>query len=267
VIPLIVRGVDLPSMELVALRVWAAAPLLLGVAALRGGLRLPSQLHRRRFLVAGVSLVAHWLCFFQAIKSTRVLVALVVIYAASPVMALIAARFLGEPLSLRAFSALLVGLGGAALAVNTGEGATAEGVMWALAGALTLGISLLTLKPVAAGLAGITVAGWQFAVAAAVTTPWMVSGLGLVGADWWKVLALGLFLTGLSGLIFWWTVGRLPVALVGTLLYLEPVSAVTTAAIALSEDPGARGWVGVAVVVVAGAVATRAAAPSPQHVQ
>lgn len=254
-------------MELVALRVWAAAPLLLGVAALRGGLRLPSGFHRRRFVVAGVALVVHWLCFFQAVKSTRVLVALVVIYAASPVMALIAARFLGEPLSLRALAALLVGLGGAALAVNTGEGATAEGVLWALAGAVTLGISLLTLKPVAAELTGVVVAGWQLAVAAVITTPWMWSGVRLVDGDWWKVLALGLFLTGLSGLIFWWAVGRLPVAVVGTLLYLEPVSAVTAAAIALSEDPGVRGWVGVAVVVLAGAAATRVAAPTPRMVQ
>ncbi len=37
-------------------------------------------------------------------------------------------------------------------------------------------------------------------------------------------------------------------------MYLEPMAAMVTAAVILEEDPGVRGWVGVAMVIVFGLV-------------
>ncbi len=55
----------------------------------------------------------------------------------------------------------------------------------------------------------------------------------------------------------------LPVVAVGVLSYVEPASAVVWAAWALGERPDAATWLGVALVIAAGALAAWDAARRP----
>jgi drug/metabolite transporter (DMT)-like permease len=75
-----------------------------------------------------------------------------------------------------------------------------------------------------------------------------------VDGDLPLVLFLGIGLTGLSGLIYLGTMHRVPVSMLSSTMYVEPMAAVIAAWLLLDEDPGVRGWIGIALVVAFGVV-------------
>lgn len=253
VIPVIVREVDLSSGQLAASRIWLSTMFLFGLLALRGDVRLPVT-SRRAFVTSGLLLPLHWFTFFQAIETTRVLVALVLVFVAAPAMSIAATRVLGEPLSVLTGLAVVGGFIGAAIAVDPSNGATTEGVLWSLASGGLLAVMLLAVKPGAADLGGLKFGAWQGVIASAVTLPWAASSVPDVGGDLPLVLFLGLGLTGISGLIYLGTMHRVPVSMLSSTMYVEPMAAVVAAWLLLDEDPGARGWVGIVLVIDFGVV-------------
>ena len=150
--------------------------------------------------------------------------------------------------------AVLGGFIGAAIAVDPSNGASAEGVLWALASGLLFAAMLLQVKPGAADLGALQFGAWQGLVSSLVTLPWALSAIPDVDGDLPLVLFLGLGLTGVSGLVYLGTMYRVPVSTLSSTMYVEPMAAVVAAWVLLDEDPGVRGWVGIALVVVFGAV-------------
>lgn len=253
VIPVIVREVELSSGQLAASRIWLATMLQFVILGLIGGLR-PPESSRRSIVLAGLLLPLHWFTFFQAIETTRVLVALVLVFVAAPAMSIAATRVLGEPLTLVTGLAVGGGFVGAAVAVDPSNGATTEGVLWALASGGLLAAILLNVKPGAAELGAVRFGAWQGLVASLVTLPWAVTAVPDVDGDLGLVLFLGLGLTGISGLIYLGTMHRVPVSTLSSTMYVEPVAAVIAAWLLLDEEPGVRGAIGIALVVVFGVV-------------
>lgn len=251
IIPVIVREVDLSSGQLAATRIWLATILQFLLLAAMRRTRLPAT-SRRAVITAGLLLPLHWFTFFQAIETTRVLVALVLVFAAAPAMAIAATRVLGEPLALVTGLAVGAGFVGAAIAVDPSNGATTEGVLWALASGGLLAAMLLTVKPGAADLGALRFGAWQGLVSSVVTLPWAISAVPDIDGDLAPVLFLGIVLTGISGLIYLGTMHRVPVSTLSSTMYVEPVAAVVAAWLLLDEVPGIRGWVGIVIVVVAG---------------
>jgi drug/metabolite transporter (DMT)-like permease len=253
IIPIIVREVELSSEQLVAMRIWLSTFFFFGLMLLRGQRRLPAT-SRGRILATGLLLPVHWFTFFRAIETTRVLVALVLVFVAAPAMTIAATKVLGEKLLLVTGLAVLGGFIGAAIAVDPSNGATTEGVLWALLSGALLAVLVLTVKPGVADLGGLQFGAWQALVSALVTVPWAVAAVPNVNGDLPLVLLLGVGLTGLSGLIFLTAMHRVPVSQLGSIMYLEPMAAVVAAAVILNEDPGLRGWIGVALVILFGLV-------------
>ncbi len=235
------------------MRIWLSTFFFFGLMLLRGQRRLPAT-SRGRIIVTGLLLPVHWFTFFRAIETTRVLVALVLVFVAAPAMTIAATKVLGEKLLLVTGLAVLGGFIGAAIAVDPSNGATTEGVLWALLSGALLAVLLLTVKPGVADLGGLQFGAWQALVAALVTVPWAVAAIPNVDGDLPLVLLLGVGLTGLSGLIFLTAMHRIPVSQLGSIMYLEPMAAVVAAAVILNEDPGLRGWIGVALVILFGLV-------------
>ena len=64
-----------------------------------------------------------------------------------------------------------------------------------------------------------------------------------------------MILTGLAGWVYWEAMGRLPVATVSVIMYLEPASAVVWAMLFLSETPDLLAWIGIALVLAGGLLA------------
>lgn len=259
-IPLIVRE-DVPVSHLVGARVTLGAAALVAYLAWTGRLRLPAM-HRGRVAAAGLILAVHWAMFFAAIKSTEVAVALAVAFL-GPMLASVAARgVLGERAGAVAYTGLGVGFVGVLLVVRPGGGADLGGLLWAAGAAVTWGAIFLVAKGAAEQLGGLVVAAGELVVAAVVLSPWTVRA-GVESLEFLpEFLVLGVVLTGIGFVVFWHAMGRLPVATVGVLTYLEPAFAVVWAAAFLGETPDPVAWIGVALVVAGGVLAAvTAAAP------
>ena len=251
---MIVRSVDLSSQELVAMRLWLGALPLLAILLTRGVPRLSAS-HWWRIVGLGALLAFHWVAFFWSLNTTTVAIALVLVYLAPVAMATLAPLVLGEPLRARAGVALTVALAGVILVARPGEGATVEGVISGLVAAGTFAGLVLAGKPIAQQIGPLRLAALETSVAAVFTTPWMLSALPDVDQSWWQLAILGVILTGLAGFVYWRSVTVLPVATVAVVSYMEPASAVVWAALFLGEAGDIITWLGVILVLAAGAAA------------
>lgn len=252
-IPLIVRA-GIPATHLVAMRVTLGALFLVGVALVTGRFSVPDT-NRLRLVVLGTLLALHWLTFFLAIQFTTVAVALAVVYVGPILAALAAVPVLGEENRPSAWIGLALAAGGMLLVVRPGAGATLAGVAVGLVSAVLLAALFVIGKPVAASLGGLSVAMWEGLAAAAVLFPFTVQAVRESSEFWGEFLILGVIFTGLSGVIWWSSMAKLPVAVVSVIMYLEPASAVVWAALFLDETPEPLTWLGVALVIGGGVLA------------
>lgn len=267
-IPLIVRSVDLSAQQLVAARLWLGALPLLAVLLSRGMPRLTVS-YWWRVVGLGALLAFHWVAFFYSLTTTTVAIALVLVYLAPVGMATLAPVVLGEPLRAGAAAALGVALVGVILVARPGEGATVEGVVAGLVAAASFAGLVLAGKPIAQQIGPLRLATLETSVAALLMLPWAVTALPEAGQWWWQLTILGVVLTGIAGFVYWRSVTALPVATVAVLSYMEPASAVVWAALFLGETGDGVTWLGVVLVLIAGAAAGwqgRAAASAEQPV-
>ena len=253
-IPLIVRSVDLSAQQLVAMRLLLGALPLLVVLLSRGLPRLAAS-QWLRVVGLGALLAFHWVAFFWSLTTTTVAIALVLVYLAPVAMATLAPMVLGESLRGRSVLALGVALAGVVLVARPGEGATTEGVFAGLLAAASFTVLVLAGKPVAQRIGPLRLATLETAVAALIMTPWALSAFPGAVESWWQLTILGVVLTGLAGYVYWRSVAVLPVATVAVLSYMEPASAVVWAALFLGESGDPITWLGVILVLAAGATA------------
>ncbi|MEN8113723.1 MAG: DMT family transporter [Actinomycetota bacterium] len=254
-IPLIVRE-DVPATHLVAMRITFGAVVLVAFAAATGQLSLPRG-QWKGVVTLGVVLAAHWLSFFLAIKLTTVAVALAVVYLGPVLAAVLAGPILRESVSRQAALGLGLAVAGMFLVVRPGSGATVEGVAAGVVSGVLLAAIMIIGKPLAGHLGGFAVATWELIVASALLIPYTVQAVRFSSGHWFEFVVLGALFTGVAGVVYWTSMRALPVAVVSVIMYLEPASAVVWAALFLSERPDALTWIGVAVVIAAGTIATR----------
>ncbi len=252
-IPLLVRSA-VPASHLVAMRITLGALVLVPVALLRGGGALDRRL-RPRLAVLGMLLILHWLAFFLAIKLTTVAVALALVYLGPVLAAVLSGPVLGERVGRRAAIGLLLAVAGLVLVVRPGGGAAPAGLGVGLLAGVLLALLMLAGRPVAKNVGGLTVAAWELGTAAVFLLPFTVQAVRFSAAAWPEFLVLGALYTGVGSVVYWRALGRLDVAIVGIVMYLEPASAMVWAALLLGERPGAAAWIGVALVVAGGVLA------------
>jgi len=257
-IPLFVRN-DVPSIQLVGVRVTFGAVALVAVAAALGRLTFP-KVRRWRLVLSGVLLALHWITFFESIKLTTVAVALAVLYLGPIAASILAGPILGESVDTKLWFALAIAMAGTLLVVQPwqAEGVDPFGlVMAALSAALLAGV-MLAGKPVATDLGGLTMATGELIVASVLLAPATYQALNQHSEHLVNFIILGALFTGLAGFVFWEVMRHVPVAAVSVVLYLEPASAVLWAALFLGESPNAIAWVGVGFVIIGGLVAATA---------
>lgn len=253
-IPLIVRSVDLSAQQLVAMRLLLGALPLLLVLLSRGLPRLAPSRWLRVIGLGGL-LAFHWVAFFWSLSTTTVAIALVLVYLAPVAMAALAPAVLGEALRGRATLALVLALAGVVMVARPGEGVTTEGVVSGLLAAASFTGLVLAGKPIAQQIGPLRLATLETSVAALLMLPWAVSSFPAALESWWQLGVLGVLLTGLAGYVYWRSVAALPVATVAILSYMEPASAVVWAALFLGESGDPVTWLGVGLVLIAGATA------------
>lgn len=260
-IPLLVRG-EAPASHLVAMRMTLGGLTLLVASAAMRRLRNPGR-HTGRIVLVGVLLVAHWVTFFVALKLVPVAVTLAIIYLGPVLAAVMAGPVLGERVSRRAATGLVVALTGTMLVVRPGSlPGDVGGMAIATVSAVLLGVLMVVGKPAASAVGGLTFATWEQLTGAVVLAPVASRALAAPAEVWVSYVLLGIVFTGAASVIYWMSMARLPVAIVGVLMYLEPAAAVVLAAIFLGELPDPTGWVGVALVIGGGVLA---AAEAPEE--
>jgi drug/metabolite transporter (DMT)-like permease len=257
-IPLMVRN-DVPSIQLVGIRVTFGAVALVGVAAALGKLTLP-KVRRWRLILSGVLLALHWATFFESIKLTTVAVALAVLYLGPIGAALLAGPVLGERVDRRLWVALGVALCGTLLVVQPWQSGALSGIglLMSVLSAVFLTALMLVGKPVAQDLGGLTMATGELIVASVLLAPATYRAVTDHGDQFVTFIILGAIFTGLAGYVYWEAMRHLPVALTSVVMYLEPASAVIWAAVFLDESPNLLVWLGVVLVIAGGVLAATA---------
>lgn len=261
-IPLFVRN-DVPSVQLVGVRVTFGAVALIAAAAALRRLSLP-RIRRGRLALSGVLLALHWITFFESIKLTTVAVALAVLYLGPIGASILSGPLLGERVHRRLWLALGVAAFGTLLVVQpwADGGATGRGLVMAGLSAALLTALMLVGKPVAQDLGGLTMATGELVIATVILAPATYQAVTQHSDDMLNFLILGAVFTGLAGFVYWETMRHLPVAVTSVVMYLEPASAVVWAALVLGEIPNATAWVGVVLVIAGGMIAALSARES-----
>lgn len=254
-IPLFVRN-DVSAVRLVGVRVTFGAIALVIVAAGMGRLTIP-KVRRWRLAFSGVILALHWITFFESIKLTTVAIALAVLYLGPIAAAILAGPLLGERSEGRLWIALATAGIGTLLVVQPWGSSeiNIRGLAMAGLSAALLAVLMLSGKPVAKDLGGLTMATGELLIASVLLAPATYRAVVEDGEFIINFIILGAVFTGLAGYLYWETMRQIPVALTSVVMYLEPASAVVWALIFLDEVPNAMAWIGVGLVIAGGIIA------------
>lgn len=265
-IPLFVRN-DVPSTQLVGVRVTFGAIALIAVAAATRRLSFP-KVRRGRLALSGVLLALHWITFFESIKLTTVAVALAVLYLGPIGAAILSGPILGERVDRRLWMALSVAAVGTLLVVQPWQPGVAAGRGLMIAGlsAALLAALMIVGKPVAQDLGGLTMATGELIIASFLLAPATYGALTQNAEHIVNFLILGAVFTGFAGFLYWEMMRHLPVAATSVVMYIEPASAVVWAALLLGEIPNVTAWLGVGLVVGGGLLAATVAAKDQEAI-
>ena len=265
-IPLFVRH-DVPSTQLVGVRVTFGAIALIAVAAATRRLSFP-KVRRGRLALSGVLLALHWITFFESIKLTTVAVALAVLYLGPIGAAILSGPILGERVDRRLWMALSVAAVGTLLVVQPWQPGVAAGRGLMIAGlsAALLAALMIVGKPVAQDLGGLTMAMGELIIASFLLAPATYGALTQNAEHIVNFLILGAVFTGFAGFLYWEMMRHLPVAATSVVMYIEPASAVVWAALLLGEIPNVTAWLGVGLVVGGGLLAATVAAKDQEAI-
>jgi drug/metabolite transporter (DMT)-like permease len=259
-VSVIVAGLDLGGEELVFWRCLIAALTLPAILLALGRLEVLA-LRRRRFEVVGLGLLLalHWVLFFETLKRSSVAVAILTVYTAPILVAVLAPRLLPEPRSRVGLLALALSAPGLVLIAVAGEGgapADAIAIATGLGAAATYALLIVGAKLVVVDVSPFGMAFWQYVVVSVVLAPFLAGAGRAVpeGGEWPYVILLGGLLTAASGVAYISLLRVVTAQAAGLLAYLEPVSASFLAWAILDQPLNWQVVVGGAAVLAAGAL-------------
>lgn len=259
-VAVIVRDVDLEAQVLAFYRVAFASVTLLVVAGALHKLHV-LRLQRDRLRVAGlgVLLVAHWFVFFATIKLSSVAVAVLMVYTAPIVIALLAPLVLPETRSAVALAALVpaaVGLALVALGGESGGHVRPLALAAGLAAAFSYALLVIFTKQLSLRAPVLAVTFWYYTVGALAAAPLLLLAPRVLPTERElpSLIALGVGFTALAGYVYVWLLRKVTAQAVGILSYIEPVSAALLAWALLNEPLTWQVVAGGALVIAAGLI-------------
>jgi drug/metabolite transporter (DMT)-like permease len=256
-VSIIVQHVDLGAEALVFYRcVFAVAALAIGLAFVR---RLRALTARSNLFALGLgtTLGVHWLAFFETIKLSSVVVAVLAAYTAPILVALVAPLLLPErrsPVAVVALGPAAVGL----LLVALGDGDDTRvrplAIATGIATAVTYAALIIASKHVSrrVSVAGLTF--WNYTLSGLTVAPLLLFGGRVVpeADELAYIVVLGVVFTAVSGYLYLWLIRRVTAQAMSLLAYVEPVSAAALAWLILGEALAPQTVVGGALVIAAG---------------
>lgn len=228
----VVSGSPIP--QVVFWRCVFGALVLLPVCAAKGYLQ-PSRISRRQAMLAvlgGIAIVANWLLLFAAYSQATISIATTV-YNTQPFMLVgLGALFLGERLTLAKLGWLLLSFGGMLLIVQSrpdaqaAQGSYLLGILLALGAAFFYALAALLakkLKDVPPHLIALI----QVGVGIVALSPLALHAGWPGGVAVWSLLAtIGVVHTGMTYILLYGAIQRLPTPLTGALSFIYPIVAI-----------------------------------------
>jgi len=217
--------------------------------------RLLGQLDARRLGMlagAGALLACHWVTFFISVKVGGIAVATLGFASFPAFITLLEGLLFRE--RIRAAEWLLLALVSAGLVLVTPSFDLRDdgtiGLAWGVFSGLSFAMLAVTNRRAAAGMEPGQVACWQNLAVALLLAPWAVPDLAAVAAiDWFWLLLLGVFCTGLSHYLFVSSLAALNARTAGLVIALEPVYAIAFAWWLFGQQPTVRMMAGAALIV------------------
>jgi drug/metabolite transporter (DMT)-like permease len=231
-------GLGLSPAWIVAGRAGFAVLALGGLALSRG--RGPSQsVTLLQALPSGLLLALHWVLFFASVQMAGVAVATLTM-ATFPLVTVIleAVRRRATPstLDLAAGGVVIAAIGLVMAAGLPSRPLALAGGVAGLASAALFAVFALASQALALRAEPLRLSLMQNAVVVAVTVPALPFAGAAPGPEGWLALAaLGVVGTALSHQLYLFGLRRLPAAVCGAVVSLEPIYAITFAAIALGQ--------------------------------
>lgn len=249
-------GTDTPALLFV--RFTLASLILAAVMRLRGIALPPARRCLPIAAMGGIGYVGQAYCYFLALEHAQASLVSLLLYLFPAFVAVLAAVFLRERISLLTASALLVALVGTALVVGGGSGRPI-GIALAIGSAVIYSIYITVGAVVTDGLDVIAVST-IVCVAAAVVSGLIVLGLAVAGRPaafpqtgkgWGSLVAIAVICTAVAILAFFGGLPLLGPTAASVLSTLEPVVTVSLATWLLSETLGGVQIVGAVLVLTA----------------
>ena len=254
-----------------AVRLAIGGPAL-AIIALAAGHRPSALAGHMRWIVAGaLAVVLYQVCFFTGTSRTGVALATVVALGSAPAISgVIDAVLLRRPPSRRWAIGTALAIAGIALIVGSQPSAATDliGIVSAIAaGAAWAVYALICQRRIATGLDSTVCMAGMFGVAAVLVVPALVMGdVSWVGTPDGAALAvyLGVATIAVVYTCYGFGLRTLSPPTVLTLTLVEPLTAAVLATVVLDQHLDARGWIGVAAVIVALVITTSAATATRQ---
>jgi drug/metabolite transporter (DMT)-like permease len=257
-VSIIASEVDLDAEVLVFYRcAFAVATIGLVLAVTRRLFVLRRRATRRYALLLGTTLGVHWFLFFETIKLSSVVLAVLTAYLAPIAVALLGPFFLPERHSAVALLALVPSVGGLALvAFAGGEDVNARplAVLTGLGTAITYAGLVIGTKRVAARVSAAGLTFWNYTVSGLVMLPLLVTAdrIAPTAGELGYLVLLGVVFTAVTGYLYVWLIRKVTAQAIGILAYLEPVSAALLAWALLGEQLTWQTALGGALVIAGG---------------
>lgn len=257
-VSIIVSAVDLGAEVLVFYRcVFAVATLGLALVVTRQLAVLRKRATMRYALLLGTTLGVHWLLFFETIKLSSVVLAVLAAYLAPIAVALLGPFFLTEGRSTVAVLALVPSIGGLALvALAGGEDVNARplAVLTGVGTAITYAVLVIGTKWVSPRVSAAGLTFWNYTLSGLLMVPLLLAAdrIAPTADELGYLVLLGVVFTAVTGYLYIWLIRKVTAQAMGILAYLEPVSAALLAWVLLGEKLTWQTAVGGALVIAGG---------------
>jgi len=250
------RFLGVPATQLVDLRSWIAAALLLGIAAtLRQDFRVHTGRDLGWLLLCSLLMGLHWVTYYTGIQKGGVALAVVCLYT-FPVITVLLEPLFGETRLKR--SDLLAGLTvviGVLIVIrpDSVSGAVLPPALLCLVSAFFYALRNTLYRRYLRDYSPYSMMGWQFLLVALGLLPTVTADVALPTEKWWVLLVFGTLFTAAPHTLFVSGMREISAKTMGLINSMMPLYATAFAWLFLGESAGANTLAGGALIVGAAA--------------
>ena len=256
---LFAKLIHLPPKDIIAFRCLIAALTLFLFCRLTGThLTFDRRSDLGWLLLLGFLIAAHWVFFFTAVQMSGVAVGLTTFYSFTIMTVLMEPFFFCERMDSRNLAVALIVIVGIYLAVPGGisGGRVAFGAAFGICSAFFYSLRNILYRKYLSRYPPSAMMFYQVAVAGLILLPFVTPGIDLLAEyRWVYLILLGVIFTAAAHTLFVGSLRTISASTAGLITSLEPIYAMTFAAVILSEIPEIQTVAG-AVIVVGVAVYT-----------